>query len=190
MAPILGIYASQISGHLWAPSGAYDSIASTTIGAGGASSVTFNSIPQGYTHLQVRVHGMFTAINVAISFRVGTGGTPDTTTSNYYYHRLTGDGATASAGAGADIPQSAWVIGNNNTAHPEVFVADILDYRNTNKNKTIRMLSGVDSNGVGEVDLTSGLWRNTGAIDVIQMVPNTGNFAQHASFALYGIKGN
>ena len=55
MAPILGIYASQISGHLFAPSGAYDSIATTTVGAGGASSITFSSIPSTYTHLQVRI---------------------------------------------------------------------------------------------------------------------------------------
>ena len=188
MSPILGIIASSQQGGISNTS--YDSIATVTVGSGGSSSISFTSIPSTYQHLQVRVHGMFTAINVAISFRVGTGGTPDTTTSNYFYHRLTGDGATASAGAGADIPQSAWVIGNNNTAYPEVFVADILDYKDTNKYKTIRMLSGVDSNGVGEVDLTSGLWKNTGAIDVIQMVPNTGNFAQHASFALYGIKGD
>ena len=30
--PILGVIASQISGHLFAPSGAYDSIATVTVG--------------------------------------------------------------------------------------------------------------------------------------------------------------
>jgi hypothetical protein len=32
--PVLGIIASQMSGHLFAPSGAYDSIATTTVGGG------------------------------------------------------------------------------------------------------------------------------------------------------------
>jgi hypothetical protein len=39
--PVLGIIASQMSGHLFAPSGAYDSIATTTVGSGGAASITF-----------------------------------------------------------------------------------------------------------------------------------------------------
>jgi hypothetical protein len=186
MSPILGILASQISGHL---GGDFESISTVTVGSGGAASVTFSSIPSTYTHLQIRAHGMLTATSAAISFRVGTGGTPDLTTSNYYYHRLSGNGASATAGAGADILQSAWVTGNSSTANPEVFITDILDYKNTNKYKTLRMLSGVDNNGSGEIDLTSGLWKNTAAIDTIQLVPNTGNFAEFALFALYGIKG-
>jgi hypothetical protein len=31
--PILGIMASQISGHLWAPEGAYDALSTVTVGA-------------------------------------------------------------------------------------------------------------------------------------------------------------
>jgi hypothetical protein len=184
---LIGIIAS--SGGAAAAASSYESISTVTVGSGGSSSISFTSIPSTYQHLQIRVHGMLTATSAAISFRVGTGGTPDTTTSNYYYHRLTGNGASASAGGGADILQSAWVVGNSSTANPEVFVTDILDYKDTNKYKTLRMFSGVDNNGSGEINLTSGLWKNTGAIDVIQMVPNTGNFAQYASFALYGIKG-
>ena len=53
MAPILGIYASQISGHLFAPSGAYDSIATVTPYTT-TTTVEFNSRPSTYTHLQVR----------------------------------------------------------------------------------------------------------------------------------------
>ena len=172
----------------WEPEGAYDSLATVTVPSGGLASVTFAAIPNTYKHLQIRAHGMLTATSAAISFRVGTGGSPDLTTANYYYHRLTGNGATASAGAGVDILQSAWVTGNSSTANPEVFITDILDYQNTNKYKTLRMFSGVDNNGSGEINLTSGLWKNTAAINTIQLVPNTGNFAQYAQFTLYGVR--
>ncbi len=188
-ARLLNSIVGVLSPRVPTPVNSYESIATVTVGGGGTSTINFTSIPSTYKHLQVRAHGMLTATSAAISFRVGTGGTPDGTTSNYYYHRLSGNGTSATAGAGADILQSAWVTGNSSTLHPEVFITDILDYQNTNKYKTLRMLSGVDNNGSGEVDLTSGLWKNTGAIDTIQLVPNTGNFAQYSSFALYGIKG-
>ena len=32
----------------------YESIATVTVGAGGTSTITFSSIPTGYTHLQIR----------------------------------------------------------------------------------------------------------------------------------------
>lgn len=38
----------------WSPSTDYDSIATTTVGAGGAASITFSSIPSTYQHLQIR----------------------------------------------------------------------------------------------------------------------------------------
>ena len=51
--PILGLLASAISGNLFAPSGAYDSIA-TASGTGSSATISFTSIPSTYTHLQIR----------------------------------------------------------------------------------------------------------------------------------------
>jgi hypothetical protein len=67
-------------------------------------------------------------------------------------------------------------------------VIDILDYANTNKYKTTRSFSGADNNGSGFVQFMSGLWMNTAAITSITILPNSDNFAQYSSFALYGIK--
>ena len=50
----VGIYASQISGHLYGgPYGAYDSLATVTVPSGGVASVTFAGIPSGYQHLHI-----------------------------------------------------------------------------------------------------------------------------------------
>jgi hypothetical protein len=70
-------------------------------------------------------------------------------------------------------------------------IFDILDYTNTNKYKTVRMLGGVDFNGSGEVDFMSGLWLNTSAITRIDFLPSyqSTQFQQYSSFALYGIRG-
>jgi hypothetical protein len=192
MAPILGIYASQISGHLFAPSGAYDSIATTTVGAGGASSITFSSIPSTYTHLQIRGIARTTASqdreSIKLTFNSDTG-------SNYARHSLWGSGSSVSAYGGAS---EAYVLLTDfaaATATASIFgtaITDILDYANTNKNTTVRSLGGVDLNAAVTVfdGLNSGLWMNTAAVSSITLTPFSGsNLTQYSSFALYGIKG-
>jgi len=79
-----------------------------------------------------------------------------------------------------------------NTAGANIFgafVADILDYKNTNKYKTIRALSGNDQNGGGLIGFHSGLWQNTNAITSITITEfNGNNWMQYSHFALYGCK--
>ena len=184
MAPILGIYASQISGHLFAPSGAYDSIATTTLGSTTAS-VTFSSIPSTYTHLQLRCLMSDTATGSASMTAQFNGDTG----ANYSSHILLGNGSTA--GAAAFISDTKMFSGYfyQGTNIFGAAVVDILDYANTNKYKTLKSLSGGDANGNGQMRLFSGLWMNTGAISSITLASNGGNFIQYSQFALYGIKG-
>lgn len=189
MAPILGIYASQISGHLFGPSGAYDSIATTTVGAGGAASVTFSSIPSTYTHLQLRLFGRSTGSNTQSYVKLEFNG--DTTGSNYYSHYIQADGSTVAVGPNASISIHYDIAGANaNTSVFGAIIFDVLDYTNTSKNTTTRALGGVDNNGSGRMNLTSGLWLNTNAVTSITLTPFSGSFAQYTSAALYGIKGN
>jgi hypothetical protein len=189
MAPILGIYASQISGHLFAPSGAYDSIATTTVGAGGASSITFSSIPSTYTHLQIRTLARDSRANSATNLTIQFNGD---TAANYADHVLYGNATTAVSGA--DVSQTSAVTiraaGNNATANSfGAGIIDILDYANTNKYKTLRSLSGFDDNGSGQIWLISSLWMSASAINSITISPTTSPILQYSSFALYGIKG-
>ena len=181
--PILGIIASAISGNLFAPSGAYDSIATTTLSTATAS-ITFSSIPQTYTHLQIRFFGNAGSNDTFFRLNGDTG-------SNYVRHYLYGSGS--SAAAGASLSQTSGSLGYIAvTADTNIFgtaVFDLLDYTNTNKNKTTRSLSGYDNNGGGLIVLYSGLWLNTAAVTSITVLPNTGNFNQYTQAALYGIKG-
>ena len=189
MTPILGIYASQISGHLFAPSGAYDSIATTTVGSGGTASVTFSSISQTYTHLQIRWlmrsnRASGTNDGLQVRFNSDTG-------SNYSNHLLYGDGSGAYAAAGANTTSMPLGYGSSNNNISNTFgagVIDILDYTNTNKYKTTRFLGGADKNGSGVVSLYSSVWLSTSAVTSITLTPQTDNWVQYSSFALYGIK--
>jgi hypothetical protein len=192
--PILGIMASQISGKLWAPAGAYDALATVTVPSGGAASVTFSGIPTGYKHLQVRYivqtnRGTYGISEYALNFNGDT-------SSNYSYHELQGDGSGASGlgFANQTAIRGDGTIGTTTGGTFGAGVLDILDYANTNKYKTTRMLEGVDINGTiagygGRLALISGNWRNTNAITSMTFIPYTGTlFSQYSQFALYGIK--
>lgn len=193
MSPILGIYASQISGHLFAPSGAYDSIA-TLSGNGSASQLTFSSIPSTYTHLQVRLiaRGTRSFPSEQLYIRLnGDGG------NNYAYHYLYGEYG-ASVAVGAQASTNTFLVNEfpaaNETANIySTSVIDLLDYTNSSKNKTFRSLSGYDNNGntsnyIGKVWVGSGLWMNTSAVTSLTVLSN-GAFASGTRIGLYGIKG-
>lgn len=168
----------------------YESIATTTVGAGGASTITFSSIPSTYTHLQVRALARTdrtpTAYDYpAMRFNSDTG-------SNYGIHYLEGDGSSVISGGSTSL--SSIYLSEITSAGATAsifgeFIVDILDYANTNKNKTTRLLGGYDKNGGGLMIFRSGLWLNTAAISTITIIPLTGpNFVQYSSFALYGVK--
>jgi hypothetical protein len=184
MTPILGIYASQISGHLWEPAGAYDALWSTTL-ASATSTITISNIPQTYKHLQIRYIGRNSVNNSVIKITLNSD-----TAANYSLHYLYGNGTSVTSGGAASQSNMEANMAVSSYA-ASVFgggVMDLLDYANTNKYKTLRVLNGFDNNGAGQVTFSSGSWRNTNAVTSITLIPNSsGNFAQYSSFALYGI---
>jgi hypothetical protein len=185
---MFGLIASSISGNL---SSNFDSIATITVGAGGSGgSVSFNSIPSIYKHLQIRA-----------LVRSTTGASPENlaymqfngdTGTNYSYHFMLGTGSATAATGGANTNLLPLIDSTNSGTIAYDFaptVADILDYSSTSKYKTARSLTGTDANGSGNIFLCSGLWMNTAAITSITVIPEKTAFAQYSSFALYGIKG-
>jgi hypothetical protein len=174
--------------------GDFESIATTTVGSGGSSTITFSSIPSTYKHLQLRV--------LAKESGTGTGGpnivmsiNSDTTHTNYRSHYLQGTGSGTGAG---DVQASGYycLVGNtatSNASYANMFgtnIIDILDYADTNKNKTVRALWGHDRNGSGEVGINSSFRISTTAITSLTLTIVGGtNFTQYSQFALYGIRG-
>jgi hypothetical protein len=181
--PILGIIASQISGHLYANS--YEAIATSTLGTD-TQFITFSSIPSTYTSLQLRIRGNSNG-GPKITFNSsGTG---------YSEHRLVGNGTAASAGGStgnADFGNQGSLVpggGGGLSGQETAYIIDILDYQSTNKNKTVRALSGYDANGSGSIRLGSALWANTAAINTIKIDSDTGSVWYAGTvFSLYGIK--
>lgn len=182
------LYTSALAGNavVQLDKGSMDPIGAVTVPSGGLAAVEFTNIPSTYQHLQVRAFvqaevggSTFTVLSMLIN--------SNNLTKNHY---LYGNGASALGGVGAvntvmNIPQSGYT---------NIFaggIIDILDYTNTNKNKTIRTLSGVDANGAGEIVLYSNLYStNTNAITslLFRVDSGTTDIGVNSSFALYGIK--
>jgi len=187
MTPMLGIMASSISGSK-AVTSSYESIATTTLGSA-SSTITFSSIPSTYKHLQLRMIARSSRTQnsgyAVVRFNSDSG-------SNYSQHSLYGDGASAAAGGSASTAYSTLIYLPGSLRGASIFgaaVIDVLDYQNTSKNKTLRVLDGYDSNGAGYIELGSGGWYNTAAVSTITITEFNGqNFEAYSSFALYGIK--
>ena len=164
------------------------SIQTATVDSGGASTITFSSIPSTYTHLQIRMIARGTYAGNLVSFNMQINGE---TGSFYSSHHLGGDGSSAYAYAGTSATNIDLndIASANNTANCfSVFVLDILDYASTNKYKTTRGLLGRDFNGSGQLELNSGLYQKTTAISSITFNVGANNFGQYTQFALYGVK--
>jgi hypothetical protein len=162
----------------------FESIATVTVGAGGAANVEFTSIPSTYTHLQIRY---YTVSGSSSDFQIRVGNGSLDTAGNYTLHVLGGNGSSAYANGYANETQFKTGFSQSGSTTPAVAVVDFLDYANTNKFKTMRALGGTDKNGSGDVQLASGVWRSTSAINIIRLYLGV-NFNQYSHFALYGIK--
>jgi hypothetical protein len=159
------------------------------------STVTFSSIPADYTHLQLRLFAQDVRATYGITeIRLTFNGD---TSSIYTSHNMYGDGATASSNSTLNFSSIVLGDGTYGTSTGGTFgagIADILDYTNTNKFKTVRHISGVDINGTiagygGRVGLSSGVWRSTTAISSITLTSNSLiNFSANSRFDLYGVK--
>lgn len=165
------------------------------VGSAGAATVTFSSIPQTFTHLQMRwIASPDTANSQDLLMRFN-----GDTAADYTTHVMYGQGSTAvryneisqtslrvATAAGSTNLSGAFCAG----------VMDIADYVSTSKNKTFRALIGFDTNAstaniaYGGIQFQSGFWFKTPeAISSISLTVSAGLMKQYSSFALYGVVG-
>lgn len=174
--------------------GAFESISTVTVGAGGQAIIDFTSIPQTYRALQIRGMFPFSAQDAVVSLRWN-----GVSTSSYRYHWMYGNNTSALAYSNPSLDSQftfAYDVNRSfNASFMKVFIVDVIDYSSTSKNKVFRSFSGIETNSNGNVELASGLRVDTAAITSIRLqhYGNDGtygykNFNQYSTFALYGIR--
>lgn len=157
-------------------------IATTTVGAGGASSIAFSSIPGTYTDLLIKVSARNSVEGLPTGIFVQFNGS----TANFSNKYLEGNGSTVASGSLARYigPE----VGLNNTAstfsNGECYIPN---YAGSN-NKSFSSDDVSENNATQAfASLNAGLWSNTSAITSITLTPGGGNFAQYSTATLYGI---
>lgn len=145
-------------------------------------SVTFTSIPQGYTDLVV-VCSFIQSSAYSLEARVGNGSVD--TGNNYSNTTLIGK-ANNTAASTRRSNYSYLTAFEQNGASSGVWTMHLMNYANTNVYKTILFRNG---NAGSDVEASVQLWRSTSAINTLQIFAGQGaiNFTSGATFSLYGI---
>jgi hypothetical protein len=193
--PILGIIASSAL----KSSESFDSIETQVLSSTQAT-ITFNSIPQTYKHLQLRFIAqtnratyntdsfLIDQINgVVVSDKFGGKllGANDTSSGSYSSSNYYTNSGIICAQISSSVATNVFGVG----------VVDILDYTNTNKFKTFMCFGGSDTNGTAggyrpSTGLYSGTYPSTAAISSFRCTMYDGTlFNPYTHVALYGVKG-
>jgi len=186
--PILGTLASQFAGK---PFTSFESIASAT-GTGSSGTITFSSIPQTYSSLQIRCVSQLSATKGYTIVKPNN----DSSTSNYTFHSTYGDGLTVTSDGyvTGSLGGSYSIYSTGATSELSDNVAatilDIHDYASTNKYKTFCSFTGYSNNQSTNnlIFLISTLWLSTSAISSLTIEAQGGNFTTKTTISLYGIK--
>jgi hypothetical protein len=156
----------------------YEPIATQTLGSA-ASSVTFSSITGAYTDLMVIINGKTVTSTADLYMRFN-----NDTGTNYSNTSIIGDGSTAASTRGSGV--SVIKLNTNSTGDSTVWKINIMNYANTTTYKTT--LSRFDFAGtLGGAEAYVNLWRDTSAINRIDILPSTGNLDTGMVLTLYGI---
>ena len=163
----------------------YTLLETITVGAAGASSVTFNSIPQtGYTDLVIKASPRSTIAEDTFGIRFNSD-----SGSNYPYRGFVGQGASVSSFSGTNtfialgrMPESGYTA--NTFGSNEFYIPNY-----TSSNQKSVSIDAVNENNAttARAQLAAGLWTGTAAITTIQVLASAGSFTQYSSFQLYGV---
>lgn len=170
----------------------FELIASSTVGAGGASSIDFTSIPSTYTDLCVLLSGRCTAAFTRRVLRLRINNS--STAADYADRYLQGNGTSASSGsdpAGSstyiqifDLPAASATA--NTFANIGIYIPN---YASTTTYKSISVDSVPEENGTtAYMSMVAGIYNNNTAITQVNLLPDSGNFAQYSTAYLYGVK--
>jgi hypothetical protein len=167
-------------------------IASVTVGAGGASTIDFTSIPSTYTDLCILLslrnnRTGFDRSTTTMRLNADTGSNYSTRT---VYAADGSVGSDSTSGTYGTIGNSNSVNNNANTFTP--FTIYIPNYAGSNAKSFSVEYAQESTTATWVVQMIAGLWNQTSAITSITLgdLQVSSSFVQYSTAYLYGIKKN
>lgn len=161
-------------------------IQTITVGAGGAASIDFTSIPATYDDLVLEVSGRGSGASGPQNLRLKLNGA----VVNYSGKYLQGSGTVATSGnLATTYIYAGEVPDTSQTAN--VFNSTFIYFPNylSGNYKSFSIDNVEETNAAGAYALlAAGLWADVSAINAISAYLTTGNFVQYSMASLYGIK--
>lgn len=168
----------------------YQLIASSTVGSGGAATITFSSIPSTYTDLVLklscrtdRATGSWTGIYVEYNGSAGTA---------YSDRYMVGTGSSTSSATNTSQAMSFISDSNQATQTSNVFTSAefyIPNYAGSANKSGSSDSVGENNGSSASLNLIAAYWANTSAINQIKLQMGAGlKFVQYTTAYLYGIK--
>ena len=153
-----------------------------TVGSGGAATVTFNNIPQGYTDLVIKAscRSNFGANYVYMNLFFNGVGTSQSATN------LLGTGSAVSSDRNAFIDAGSVAANATSLTFSNVEIY-IPNYTSSNYKSFIADAVSENNASAAYQSLTAGLWSNTSAINSIYVQAGGTTIQQYSTFALYGV---
>jgi hypothetical protein len=159
-------------------------LSTVTVGASGASSIDFTSIPQTFTDLllvaSIRCNVAFGAEEFNVQF--------NGTTTNLSYRRIVG--VTNTGAVNSDTSNLGYVNGNSATAsvfsNTQIYIPN---YTSSNNKSFSSESVNEDNTTTTRPNFAAGLWSNTAAITSVKLISTTSaTIMQYSTATLYGIK--
>lgn len=166
-------------------------LSSSTVGAGGAASITFSSIPSTYTDLCIKLSarnsdGSNTYNNVWVTFNNSSGGTEYADRSLYTISAVGSlqNSSKAELRVGASVSSGNT---SNTFSNTEIYIPNYAS--SNNKSVSTDSVTEANSADVGRIynNLMAGLRSNTAPITSITITGESFSFVQNTTAYLYGI---
>ena len=161
----------------------YVLISSSTVGSGGASSITFSAIPATYTDLLIKISARDADTSGALTALSFNG-----VTTNLSSKAIRGTGSAVNS---ATFASNIYIASEPGAYTASVFSSSdtyIPNYTSANYKSVSDDSTGENNATASEMKLNAGLWSATSAITSIILTPGVSPYVQYSTFYLYGIK--
>lgn len=160
-------------------------ISTVTVGSGGASAIEFTNIPQNYTDLLLKVSIRSSAAANVVDGNI----TFNSSSSSFSWKELFTNGSSAISGSNTTNNALGQPAANSLTSSTfssyDIYVPNYI----SSNNKSFSVDFATENNAtLAYLGCIAALWSNTSPINAINIAPSSGNWQQHSSATLYGIR--